>query len=909
MTKHLTSILIIFTFSITIFGQITTSNPAIITQSGGAVEIIYDATLGTAGLKNYTGDVYAHTGVITNASTSNIDWKHAPIWGDNSLKYKLVSLGNNKWKFTITPSIASFYGLNANEIVKKLAFVFRSADKTKEGKATGGTDILIDVFQDGLNVSFANPPTNQTATLGSSMNIQVASTLAADLSLKVNDVTVKNASASNTMSHSYTFSAYGDYTLIAEASLNGTVVKDTVLICVPSPVVNEARPSGLKDGINYIDNNTVTLIMCAPDKNNVFVVGDFNNWTQSNAYQMKKDGNYWWITLTGLTANKLYGFQYLVNGSLKVSDPYTELVLDPWNDKWINQSNSIFPNLKPYPEGKTDGLVATFQTAKTAYNWSVPNFTLPNRDNLVIYELLLRDFTPQKSLDAAIAKLDYLQSLGVTAIELMPIQEFDGNNSWGYNPNHYFAPDKAYGTPEAYKRFIDECHKRGIAVILDVVFNHASGINPFALLYWDSATNQPAMSNPWMNTVAPHPYSVMNDFNHSSTLTKEYFKRVLKYWIDEYKVDGYRLDLSKGFTQTSSSEATANNYDQSRIDNLTSYYEAAKSAKNDVVFILEHFCNSDEESALANKGMYLWKNASSSFSQAAMGWQSDSGFEALNSFPRKWVGYAESHDEERNFYKVKNFGDGNLRTDSIARVKRVPLNVAFATLMPGPKMIWQFEEMGYEHSINSFGGRTNEKPSVWDWLSITHRRAAYETCSKVISLKKNFPEAFSQGFYELNIGANDWSAGRRISLKHATLNMVMLGNFQATNSVSTNPNFPYTGIWYNVITGQSTNVTNTNSPITLQPGELALYIDRNPTGIEGIKENNASIYPNPVSEILQVRGKEAESVEIFSLNGNTLISDVLVNNRVAVSSLLPGVYLAKIKFADGTSQVVKLLKN
>ena len=105
----------------------------------------------------------------------------------------------------------------------------------------------------------------------------------------------------------------------------------------------------------------------------------------------------------------------------------------------------------------------------------------------------------------------------------MPIQEFDGNNSCGYNPNHYFAVDKAYGSANSLRKLIDECHKRGIAVILDVVFNHATGISPFAALYWDNLHNCPASNNPWMNTVAPHPYSVFSDFNHNYTFTPAHF--------------------------------------------------------------------------------------------------------------------------------------------------------------------------------------------------------------------------------------------------------------------------------------------------------------------------------------------------------------------------------------------------
>jgi len=103
-------------------------------------------------------------------------------------------------------------------------------------------------------------------------------------------------------------------------------------------------------------------------------------------------------------------------------------------------------------------------------------------------------------------KIPYIKSLGVNAVELMPVMEFNGNNSWGYNTNFYMAPDKAYGSPEEYKDFIDECHRQGLAVILDVVFNQTDGLAPWYQMY-------PAGSNPFYNATAPHDYSVLNDLN------------------------------------------------------------------------------------------------------------------------------------------------------------------------------------------------------------------------------------------------------------------------------------------------------------------------------------------------------------------------------------------------------------
>ena len=551
-----------------------------------------------------------------------------------------------------------------------------------------------------------------------------------------------------------------------------------------------------------------------------------------------------------------------------------------------------------YPQ-KADGLVATFQTNKPAYQWEVPNFTMHPHENMVIYELLLRDFTVDKTLQGTLNKLSYLKNLGITAIELMPIHEFDGNNSWGYNPNHFFAPDKAYGSPEMYKRFIDACHKEGIAVIIDVVFNHATGNHPFAKLYWDDKISKTTSDNPWFNVDAPHPYSVFHDFNHEFDGTREYFKRVLQYWIQEYKIDGYRLDLTKGFTQKSSDTNTASNYDQSRIDILTDYYNASKAVKSDVMFILEHFCNNSEETVLANAGMYLWRNINNQFSEAAMGYQP-----GLNSTPRRWVGFAESHDEERNFYKAKTWGSGIIATDSIARIKRVPLNIAFTTLMPGPKMIWQFGEIGYDISIDK-NGRTSEKPNPFGWLNLPHRKQAYNDAAKILNMRKQYPNAFINGSYQLNVGASDWDAGKRIALTHNDLNMITLGNFKASTAVTANPNFSKTGIWYELMTGEELNVSNTNMTMNLQSGELRIYTDRKinlPKGLDPVNPDiSTSVYPTFTKDKIYIKsGSMVHSIAVYNMQG-ALVKQESIVNEADLSSLSLGIYIIKVNTDAGNS--------
>ena len=898
-------------FSVVGWAQLVTINPTFVTQDGGTIEITFDATQGNAGLKDLAGDVYAHVGVITDKSASGSDWKYVVTpWPSstnlaqaNTTKNKLTALGNNKHKLIITGGVRAFFGVPTGEKVQKIALVFRNTDGSKTGKTASGGDIFVDVYEAGLNVGFTNPAADKAVTINTTESITFTSSITANLELFINGTSVKAAASAASLSHSFTYSNTIDYQLIAKATAGTETKYDTVNVCVPAATQTQARPAGTQPGINYIDGGTVTLVLHAPGKGNVFVLGEFNNWIQLNAYQMKKDGDYFWTTLSNLTPGHIYGFQYLVDGTIRISDPFAEMVLDPWNDKWINEKYNIYPNLKAYPEGKTEGLVATFQTNKPAYNWEITNFQMPERDNMVIYELLLRDFTVEKSLDAAIAKLDYLKTLGITAVELMPVQEFDWNNSWGYNPNHFFAPDKAYGNAETYKRFIDECHKRGIAVILDVVFNHATGQFPYAKMWWNATSNQTDANNPYFNVTAPHPYSVFHDFNHEYQPTRDYFKRVLQYWINEYKIDGYRLDLTKGFTQKSSTEATASNSDQSRIDILTDYYNAAKAAKSDVMFILEHFCSSSEETELANRGMYLWRNVNNAYSQAAMGYQSDSDFGGMNSLPRRWVGFAESHDEERNFFKAKNFGSGTVKTDSIYRISRVPLNIAFTTLVPGPKMVWQFGEMGYDYSIDALGGRTSEKPSAWSYLNLAHRKAAYDMSSKIITLRKMYPAAFTQGNFSLNIGSNDWSNGRRIALTHSDLNMVVLGNFQPDAGITANPNFPKTGMWYELLTGQELNVTNAQMTMNMQKGQLLIYTDRKintGTTNRNVKYNvEFSLYPNITDGKMWVTtSTDVNNMSIYNMQG-AVIRTYSNTNEVDVSDISAGMYFMEINTDEG----------
>ena len=242
------------------------------------------------------------------------------------------------------------------------------------------------------------------------------------------------------------------------------------------------------------------------------------------------------------------------------------------------------------------------------------------KSKLVIYELLIRDFLANHDFKTPfIDTLSYLDDLGVNAIELMPVCEFEGNLSWGYNPSFYFAPDKYYGPKNDMKAFVDSCHARGIAVIMDIVLNHCFGQSPFVQLYLDHYdTDQIFMKipNPWFNASSPNPvYKWGADFNHTSSSTQELVDRINAYWLTEYNVDGFRFDFSKGFTNT---PGDGFSYDASRIAILKRMANKIWSVKPSAYVILEHFTADAEEQELANYGMMVWGNNNYNYSEAAM---------------------------------------------------------------------------------------------------------------------------------------------------------------------------------------------------------------------------------------------------------------------------------------------------
>ena len=800
-------------------------------------------------LYGHTGELYGHFGVVVDG-----EWKFVPSdWGVADEKVHFKKVADNHWEFRMEPSVREYFG-SGETPVTQIALIVRTED-------------------------------------------------------------------GNTKSHD------------ADQFCSVTDNKYKAETFTPDPLVTKKMPEGAEFGINYNADNSVTFVFYDQDTAGkshqyCYIVGDWNDWTRKSEGAMFWDGSKgcWWITLDGFDADKEYRFQYRLGNSsgrdTYVSDPYTEVVYDQWNDQYIQ-------GVPAFPEGAKE-LVSAFRINKPEYNWKHKDFKVEDKNDLVIYEMLFRDFTTSQDIAGAMAQLDYIENLGVNAIELMPVQEFDGNLSWGYNPNHWFALDKYYGTRDQYKEFVDECHKRGIAVIIDVVYNHATGSHTWAKSWWDSASNCTAANNPFFNVVAKHEFNVYHDMNHENQMVKDHVKRSLEFLLTEYDVDGFRFDLTKGFTQknTLGDVGAWGRYDQSRVDILKGYADHIWSVNDNAVVIFEHLADDNEEKALAEHGMQLWRNVNHEYRSAVSG--------GTGNFSRMYstapfggfVGYMESHDEERlcygagadassvtwgviglgddwnndkkmakdgAFFVVKNvtvtandrfkirkagewndafnYGassdkykltvgkgykmtNGNSSKDMYVpaagtydiyfsldaetvwlmkvgerpadpsvtpgesedaltvAMRRAGASAAFFLTVPGPKMIWQFGEIGYDYSID-YNDRTGEKPVVTDqYMAVPARKALYDTYAALLKFRRENPRFFDKD------AKFEWTpsgAVKKITCSVDGRTFHVVGNFGKSTTTVAVPD----GQWTDYM---NDNASFTSGSVTLKEGEFKLLV-------------------------------------------------------------------------------------
>ncbi len=403
---------------------------------------------------------------------------------------------------------------------------------------------------------------------------------------------------------------------------------------------------------------------------------------------------------------------------------------------------------------------------------------------------------------------------------------------------------------------------------------------------------------------------------------------VCSYWLKEYHFDGFRFDLSKGFTQKNNPNDVGawSAYDGTRINLLTRMANEIWKQKPEAYVILEHLGDPSEEATLANNGMLLWGNMTGTYSSALSG-NSNANINPASRVSH--VNYMESHDEERQMVELlkngQSQGSYNIKNLEIA-LNRAKMGAAFFFTLPGPKMLWQFEELGYDRSINycsngteSSNCRLDNKPLPWgtgglNYYTNTDRQRLYKTIAAINQLVKTNKATFKNGNIETIAIGNM----RVITITSTTMDVSIVGNFSTAYQKQSGV-FTKTGTWFDYFGNESRNVTDVNETLLLAPGEFHIYtsvqqaappsglVDFVITGIEETVEDSFAIYPNPVKDktlIIRRTKNHAGPLHVWIMDqlGRVRMSEERSSAdgtfRFDVQSLPRGVYI--IKAEQGT---------
>ena len=304
----------------------------------------------------------------------------------------------------------------------------------------------------------------------------------------------------------------------------------------PIPTDYAERAKGM--GVSII-NGGAAFRVWAPHAEAVAVTGTFDDWAaqpdgskddaqkvQSAPHQLlSEDNGYWYGQVAGAKVGEEYRF-VLVNGEQVIS------------------------RIDPYARHVTSSIGNAIITDPDAYDWEDDDFTAPTLNEMVIYEMHVGTFFDKDpdddkpaTLDTIEEKLDHLVHLGVNAIELMPLMEFAGDYSWGYNPAHIFAVESAYGGPEKLRDLVKVCHRHGLAVIIDVVYNHfgPSDLDLWQFDGWSENDkggiyfyNDWKSSTPWGDTRPDYGRGEVREFIRDNAMM----------WLEEFHADGLRYDMT-----------------------------------------------------------------------------------------------------------------------------------------------------------------------------------------------------------------------------------------------------------------------------------------------------------------------------------------------------------------------------
>jgi len=270
----------------------------------------------------------------------------------------------------------------------------------------------------------------------------------------------------------------------------------------------------------------ITFRVWAPNAEKVYVTGTFNDWNKTSTTLIREDNGYWSTDVP----------------VAKVGNEYRYMIHTP-----VDWKLSPLSRIDPYARKVTNSLGNGIIYDTKAFNWGSDKFKMFTGNELVIYEMHIGTFNVKEkghpgTFDSAIEKFTYLKELGINAIEVMPVAEFSAEFSWGYDPSHPFAVESVYGGPDAFKRFVKAAHEYGIAVIVDVVYNHfgPSDLDLWQFDGWSENNkggiyfyNNRRSQTPWGQT--------RPDYGRGQV--RQYIRDNALMWLEEYHADGLRWDM------------------------------------------------------------------------------------------------------------------------------------------------------------------------------------------------------------------------------------------------------------------------------------------------------------------------------------------------------------------------------
>ena len=944
--------------------QVTTS-PAVVEANQAAT-----LTFNKAGtpLANYTGVISAYIGVTVNGV------RFSNIKGGNPFNNPnhpvLTQIGSSSsYTLNITPDLYAYFGVSTLNSITEICLVLKSADASIQTSP----DIFIPVG--AFQFTLGQPNLNSTTILASGSGFTVTANNTngvATYDLFANGININSQSTSNYSFTDANLTINKNYVLRITQGVTSFSARFSVIINPGS--TSAAMPAGLVDGINYnaADPTRATLVLNAPNKDFVYVAGSFNNWQPGVAAAMIRDSNSpsgsrrFFLELTNLTAGQIHAYQYWIGdqtslpvGSpalVKTADPFSTLVLSPFDDPEIIQLG-VFPNLPAYAtialgQEREVSVLQTGSNGLFAYNWSAAttNFVKPKKKDLVFYELLVRDFDANRTYQDLINKIDYFKNLKVNAVKIMPVMEFEGNMSWGYNTAYHMALDKRYGPPAKLKEFVDLCHQNGIAVLLDLALNHVFGRSPLERMYmldpdndgWANSTSTGARTtteNPYVNVDAMHSYNVGSDLNHfritgpGANMTRTYSARTIQHWIQEFKIDGYRWDLTKGFTNQcppgANQESCTNSYQADRVAKMKEYADIQWAADPSSLVVFEHLGNGgsyNEEVEWANYrrtgdagGIMQWRKMTDPYANLLKGQAVD--LNGVADASDRFIGYAESHDEERVVYKALTEA-GQTQNNLPKVLQRLPAMGSVLFLVPGPKMLWHFGELGWDRSIFTCsngtvqlndGCKLDTKPQPqWAWSADAARQNVYNNWARQIALRIAEP-VFENGQFAFN---NSVTGQMRLDIwtsltSTPNLSYVFVRSNFTDSTITVPGGFPYIGTWTNLMDNTTTIVTSTSQNVTIEPGGYRVFGNAPST----LSTNNfaadfkLALYPNPVANDFKIN-MELSSLKIYSTTGQLVKSfeKSNIDTNFNVGNLQNGIYFVKATDVNGNIGNAKFIK-